>query len=599
VPITKTLAGISLLFLVSCLLPAQSAAQQQPPDLILFNGQIFTGDAEHPYVQALAISGERILATGDSAKIKALAGPQTRQINLAGRTVIPGINDAHDHIDLDPPHVVRLNLKTMDPTWIQMKDAIAVTASKSPKGTFIFADIGPIIFHDTAVARNALDHLAPEHPVILTTLTGHAAILNSLALKQAGISEDQPDPVGGRYERSADGRLTGVLREYAVLQLSRKLALMPSDAEAITQLRDLFAQCVKFGITSLQDMSDALPPDRAVKLFEATPTPIRIRIMRMPGTTPAGRDTLEGQSVPRHPSPLITVSGTKWMLDGVPLENTFTPRDTPSVPAGESLDYGARHLPLTFSEQEMQAMLREALADGDQMMFHVSGYLSAAAMLNAMQATGGKQVWEGKRVRFEHGDGLFPDLIPLAKQMGIVVVQNPTHFDAGLLFGPTPVTYKDVQPFKSLLTAGIPLALGSDGPINPYLNIMLASVDPGRPTEAITRVQAVTAYTLTSAYAEFAEKDKGSLQPGKLADLAVLSQDIFQVPAADLPRTESVLTIVGGKIVFNSGALVPLPAPQFTRSAKPPSDPHASRAAPGYNMPPAPPASANPPPPQT
>ena len=552
---TKSLAGISLLFLVSNLFAPQLTGQQQPPDFILLNGKIFTSDTAQPYVQALAISGERILATGDSAKIKALAGPHTRQLDLAGRTVIPGINDAHDHIELDPPHVVRLNLNTPDPTWNQLKDAIATAAAKAPKGTFIFADIGPLVYHDTAVARNALDQLAPEHPVILTTLTGHAAILNSLALAQCGIREDWPDPLGGRYERSADGKLTGVLREYAVLQLTRRLALMPSDAEAITQLRDLFVQCVKFGITSLQDMSDALPPDRAVKLFEATPTPIRIRIMRMPGTTPAGRDTLEGLSVPRHPSPLITVSGTKWMLDGVPLENTFTPRENPSVPAGQSLDYGARHLPLTFSEKEMQAMLRESLADGDQMMFHVSGYLSTAAMLNAMQATGGQQVWDGKRVRFEHGDGLFPDLIPLAKEFGIVVVQNPTHFETGLLFGPTRVTYKEVQPFFSLLAAGIPLALGSDGPLNPYLNIMLATMDPGRPTEAITREQAVTSYTLTSAYAEFAEKDKGSLVPGKLADLAVLSQDIFQVPASDLPKTESVLTMVGGKIVLDSGTL--------------------------------------------
>ncbi len=553
---TKTLAGISLLFLVSSLLAAHSAAQQQPPDLILLNGQIFTSNSAQPYVQALAISGERILATGDSAKIKALAGPHTRQIDLGGRTVIPGINDAHDHIDLDPPHAVHLSLNTIDPTWRQLKDAVATAAAKTPKGTFILADIGPIIFHDTSVARIALDQVAPENPVILTTLTGHAAILNSLALTQAGIrDDDQPDPMGGRYERSADGKSTGVLREYAVLQLSRKLARMPSDAEATAQLRDFFAQCVKFGITSLQDMSDALPPDRAVKLFEATPTPIRVRIMRMPGTTPAGRDTLEGRSVARHPSPLITVSGTKWMLDGVPLENTFTPRDVPSVPAGETLDYGARHLPLTFSEKEMDAMLRESLADGDQMMFHVSGYLSAAAMLNAMQATGGKKVWDGKRVRFEHGDGLFPDLIPRAKEFGIVVVQNPTHFNAGLLFGPTPVTYKEVQPFGTLLATGIPVALGSDGPLNPYLNIMLATIDPGRPTEAITREQAVTAYTLTSAYAEFAEKDKGSLETGKLADLAVLSQNIFQVPTADLPKTESVLTIVGGKIVFDSGAL--------------------------------------------
>jgi predicted amidohydrolase YtcJ len=109
---------------------------------------------------------------------------------------------------------------------------------------------------------------------------------------------------------------------------------------------------------------------------------------------------------------------------------------------------------------------------------------------------------------------------------------------------------------RSLLAADIPLALGSDGPTNPYLNIMFASLDPNRPSEAITREQAVVAYTLTSAYAEFAEKDKGSLEPGKLADLAVLSQDIFKVDASDLPKTESVLTLVGGNIVYD-GKVIP------------------------------------------
>ena len=187
-----------------------------------------------------------------------------------------------------------------------------------------------------------------------------------------------------------------------------------------------------------------------------------------------------------------------------------------------------------------------------RLMFHTSGYPSAAAMLDAMDATGGKKVWYGKRVRFEHGDGLFPDLVPRAKEMGIVVVQNPTHFDPRLLSGPASPGFKESQPFRSLIAAGIPVAIGSDGPMNPYLNIMMACIDPGRPSEAITREQAVTAYTLTSAYAEFAEKEKGSLEPGKLADLAVLSQDIFTVPIPELPKTESVLTLVGGKIVYDA-----------------------------------------------
>jgi predicted amidohydrolase YtcJ len=550
------MARVSLVLFGLAFLTPLLVSEQPAPDLTLVNGKIFTSAGAHPYVQALAIRGERIVATGDSTTIKALAGRQTKQIDLGGRTVIPGINDAHNHIGLDPAGAMHLDMGTEDPTWAQLKTAIAAAAAKAPKGTFILADIGPIVFHDTSVARDALDRLAPDHPVLLTTLTGHAMLINSAAMANAGIRENQEDPVGGRYERSADGKLMGVVREYAVLNLNRRLASSVSDAEALGQLREFFAQAAKFGITTTQDMSDGIEPGRAVKLFEAAPTPIRIRIMRMPGTTLTGRDTQEGLSVPHHPSALITVSGTKWLLDGVALENTLTPRDVPSVPVGETLDYGAGHLPLTFSEKEMEAILRESLVNDSQLMVHVSGYLSAAAMLEAIKATGGNRVWGSKRVRFEHGDGLYPDLIPSVKEMGIVVVQNPTHFDANIL-GAARIGSKVVQPFRTLIEAGIPVALGSDGPMNPYLNIMFACVDPGRPSEAITREQAVTAYTLTSAYAEFQENEKGSLDPGKLADLAVLSQDIFSVPFPDLPKTESVLTLVGGKIVYDSGLLTP------------------------------------------
>lgn len=210
-------------------------------------------------------------------------------------------------------------------------------------------------------------------------------------------------------------------------------------------------------------------------------------------------------------------------------------------------------LGLTFPLAEIERMLRESLRNNDQLMVHVFGYDSAAVMLNAMQATEGSEVWARKRVRLEHGDGLFPDLIPRAKQMGVIVVQNPSHLDVLTIF--PGLSLKQAQPLRTLLSDGIPVALGSDGPMNPFLNIMFAVTHPDRPSEAITREQAVIAYTLTSAYAEFAEKDKGSLEPGKLADLAVLSQDIFSVSVAELPKTESVLTMVGGKVVYDAKAL--------------------------------------------
>jgi len=534
-------------------------AAQQPapaPDAILFNGKIFTSDAAHPYVQALAIRGPRIVATGDSAGIQALAGPRTRRIDLGGRLVIPGINDAHNHLgdNIAPANTVDLGLKTQDPAWPELREALSAKVAAVPKGAAIEATIGPKCFHNVQVTRDSLDKISRDDPVLLYTLTGHAYILNSAALAKLGIHEDQRDPMGGRYERSADGRLTGVVREYAALRVDRSFANLASEATALKEMHDVLLQAARWGITSIQDMSDAMEPGQAVALFEKTPTPIRIRVMRMPMTTPAGRDFKEGRSLPPHPAPLITVSGTKWLLDGVPLEFTLDPRESHQHIAGPPFDSMFHDLPATFPESEMKSMLRESLEYNDPLLLHVSGYRSAAAMLDAMQSMGGAKVWNGKRVRFEHGDGLFPDLIPRVKELGIVVVQNPSHLNGGDLLGGGNA-FNEAQPVRSLLAVGIPVALGSDGPTNPYLNIMFAVTHPDRPSEAITREQAVVAYTLTSAYAEFAEKQKGSLEPGKLADLAVLSQDIFTIPAEALPGTESVLTMVGGKTVYDAGAL--------------------------------------------
>jgi predicted amidohydrolase YtcJ len=205
----------------------------------------------------------------------------------------------------------------------------------------------------------------------------------------------------------------------------------------------------------------------------------------------------------------------------------------------------------------MEAMLRESLENDDQLLVHVVGDRTTETFLSAMEATGGKAVWQKRRVRIEHGDGVMPDLIKRVKGLGVVVVENPTHLAIRELLVKRYGLQRadEMQPLRSLLDAGIPLALGSDGPNNPYLNIMLASTYPGKPKEALTREQAIIAYTLTSAYAEFAEKEKGSLEPGKLADLAVLSQDIFREAPEELPKTESVLTMVGGKIVYDTKAV--------------------------------------------
>ena len=537
---------------VAAILAAASVARAgpAPPELILVNGHVFTADPASPDVAALAIRDGRILATGTSAAMTALAGPHTRRIDLKGHRVIPGLNDAHCHLEINPPGAVAVPTPDMDPSWKELRAALVKAVHDSPPGSVLQGFIASTVFRDLAVDRRALDELSLEDPIILGTITGHAQIDNSAALLLAGIGEQTPDPAGGRIERDAAGRHTGVLREYAVLNADRHLADNIPDAAAAAQLKETLDQAAAFGITTIQDMSNMIPPARAVRLLQSIPATIRVRVMRMPGTTAAGRDTAEGREVAPHPTPLITVTGTKWMLDGVGLESTLTPRGANLDWHGVAFEQLIRDLPLTFPKAEMAAMLRESLANQDQLLVHVFGYPAAVAMIEAMEESGGAAQWATKRVRFEHADGLLPDLVPRAKALGIVVVQNPTHFDVvGVDVLP------QAQPVRTLLAAGIPVALGSDGPLNPFLNIMLAVTHPHQHTQGISRRQAVIAYTRTAAYAEFAEAEKGTLSAGKLADLAVLSQDIFKIPLPQLPATKSLLTVVGGNVVYDAKQL--------------------------------------------
>ncbi|MCA1622900.1 MAG: amidohydrolase family protein [Acidobacteria bacterium] len=196
-------------------------------------------------------------------------------------------------------------------------------------------------------------------------------------------------------------------------------------------------------------------------------------------------------------------------------------------------------------------MIRESLKFNQPLLLHCVGDRACQAAFDAMEKVGnGKIDWTKKRLRVEHGEMVVDDLLERAKKLGVVVVQNPTHFTDGELERSRWGGGK--SRIRSMIEMGVPFALGSDGPINPFLNIMLAAIHPDNPSQAISREQAVRAYTIGSAFAEFTETQKGILAKGKLADLAVLSQDIFSVSPGELPKTQSVLTIVGGKIVYDA-----------------------------------------------
>jgi predicted amidohydrolase YtcJ len=539
--------GFIPLACLSLWLSISVSRQQAPADIVLFNGKVFTADSAKPSAEAIAIRGEQILAVGSNDEIKRMANAKTRLIDLQGRTVIPGINDAHFHFAPDP-RGSHLQFKSLEPGWTETLEAIKRADQETSPGLWIFGDIGFNVLSDNSADRFALDRVASTHPVLLRAYYGHGYIVNSKAMALLHIDEEGPDPMGGYYERVGDTkRINGRFWEYADWNQNRILASQVSDDQAIEELKKMAREAIRFGITSMQIMP-SMPIDRFARLSVKADLPIRVRAISYPMTSAKGRDLSEYQRLNRLKlrGRKVKVSGIKWILDGTPFERGGALRETYK----DRADWRGR---LNFPESEILKMMDESLALKQQMLFHCAGDRCVEAVLDALEKAGRGMIdWREKRVRIEHGDGVSGDLIERAKRLGVIVVQNPTHFS---LVDMIYARYSPNTKFfmaRSLIEAGVPFALGSDGPMNPFLNIMLATVHPVRPGEGVTREQAVYAYTAGSAYAEFAEKEKGILTKGHLADLTVLSQDIFTAPVTELPMTQSLLTFVGGKIVYEA-----------------------------------------------
>ena len=237
------------------------------------------------------------------------------------------------------------------------------------------------------------------------------------------MREDEPNPEGGRYVRSsADGKLTGMAYEFATMQLSRRYSALASEQEAVKQLQDELGHMARLGITSVQDMAQPTPADRCVALLTKSPPPIRVRVIWFGLSDEHGRLTEDGRAPLGHPAPLVTVSGTKWVLDGTPIERGGALRK----PYADRPDDSGQ---LNFAEKEMEDMLRESLRRDDQLMVHIAGDRTTETFLAAMEATGGKEAWAKRRVRIEHGDGVLLDLVARARELGVVVVQHHVGFD--------------------------------------------------------------------------------------------------------------------------------------------------------------------------
>ena len=505
-------------------------------DVVLHNGKVWTGDASNPSATAIAIADGRIEAVGTDADILKLAGSGTQRIDLRGHRVVPGINDAHAHLGAwwKSDYLV---LPSPDPSRRELEAELA----KRPRegDGWISATIGATLFNDASFNITALDALHPTRPVILMAMTGHGTIVNTAAQRRLKIDPTAQVP-GGWYGKAPDGRFDGRLYEYAQWRMRATQPDLP-DEDEIAAIRKNAEDTLKLGITSQQVMA-MMPPARFVSLWQRADVPQRLRLIRLPIPAAFG-DPMQGADLPRDVagSPLLSVQGTKWILDGTPLDHGAAMR----APYPGTTDTGH----LNFDKRQLEALLREIVGRDDQPLLHVAGDGAAEAVLDAMAAIAPAADWRKRRLRFEHGDGLRDDLVARARDFGVVVVQNPSHFTF-------PHPFLSGNLLSGFLEAGIPLALGSDGPPNPWLNLMWATQLPFVPAQSLSREQTLRAYTSGSAYAEFEEGRKGKLVPGHVADLAVLSQDVLDdaVPAQALPATTSLLTLVGGDIAWRDPA---------------------------------------------
>ncbi len=517
-----TLVFISLLYGV------QSIAQ--PADIILTNGKIFTSDSKQLYAQALAIRGNKILAVGTNASIKKLSFKKTKHIDLKGNTVVPGFNDAHDHLGWYAPVGLRYNYTEMNPNGLSKEsvlDSISRLVKLAKPNQWIQGFIGVKILFDSSM-RNALDSIAPHNPVLLQIWWGHGQVVNARALKAAGLSDSSDYPLGGWYEKA--GNKISAVHQNAQLPIWNAWSM--SEPESLVKgLRSYAQEQLKGGITTVQQMSSTLNGTESVTIFKQANLPQRIRIIAWPHSTPNGRKLWEWDLKNTALHSRIYLSGIKYTIDGSPMErNALRSEPYPDKPGW----YGRFNYPI----DTMRQIFREALTTNSQLMMHITADSSFGVVLSLMKGMASGEQWRPKRVRIEHncvGD-ISTSNRQILKDLGIIMMHTSWYCMA--------------SPIRSLLDSGILMGIAPDGTTNPFIEIMLMTSTHSNPKENLTVEQAVVAYTKTNAYAEFKENEKGTLMPGMLADLAVLSQDIFTIPAQQLPATHSLLTMIDGKIVY-------------------------------------------------
>ncbi|MBI4748936.1 MAG: amidohydrolase [Acidobacteria bacterium] len=540
---------------------------EKPADTVFLNGNVYTVSDAHPRAEAMAIRNGKLMFVGSTKEARRHIGKATKVVDLQGKTVVPGFTDAHCHLAGIGQRELQLNLEgttSLDDLLTKIKQRV----DQAKPGEWIIGRGWIETFWTPPVFPTCLDldRVSPKNPVFLQRADGHGAVVNSLVLKMAGISKETPNPAGGEIMRDPKtGEANGMLLDKANFLVVPYLP-HPTAEDSTKALLLGIERSLSLGWCQIQIAGNSRAEiDLLNRLYQDGKVKLRI-YNAIAGPGPEAEELIKAGPKIGEYGNRFTLRGIKLVLDGA-LGSKGAALLEPYA------DYNTTGL-LILEEKDVMPLLKEALRQGIQIETHAIGDRANRTILDwyekAFQAVPPKErKIRDPRWRVEHAQILNLADLPRFQKLGVIPSMQPSHAIGDLHFAPSRIGIKRLAgayAWKSLLKTGVVIAGGSDAPVErgePMIEFYAAvarkdqkgfSGEGWHPEEAVTREEALKMLTLWPAYAAFEEKLKGSLEPGKLADFVVLSADIMKIPDPEILKTQCLMTVVGGEVVFENKA---------------------------------------------
>lgn len=571
-PAQKKIGPLAAIVIVALLISGHpDRVVGQEAELILFNGNVVTVDDQRPHVQAVAIIGDEIFRTGTDAEILKFRSDRTRVIDLHGKTVVPGFIESHAHLTGIGRMLTNLDLTGAE-SWDEIVEMVKEAVGKARPGEWIIGrgwhqslwKKKPVPDYDGYPIHEALSKVSPNNPVYLTHRSGHMCFANERAMVLAGVSRSTVPPEGGEIPRDRKGDPIGVFRETAQGLIGRALAKSRSTMTAAELNREyeqyvLLAQkeCLRFGITTFCDagmsINDVL---RLKQMADKGRLEMRIWIMLRSSNAALEAGIPRVREVKNYAAGRLHVGGIKQMVDGaLGAHGAWLLEPYADLPESTGL--------VVTPVKTIRRTAELAREHGLQLCVHAIGDRANREMLDLFEEFYKRAGDQKLRWRIEHAQHLSPDDIPRFGELGVIASMQGIHCTSDGPFVPDRLGIERSRDgayvWKSLLETGAVVANGSDAPVEPvdpilgYYSTVTRRMKNGKiffGEQKLSRMEALRSYTLDAAYAIFQEERRGSISPGKQADLVVLSQDLTRVPEEKIKETRVLMTLVGGEVVY-------------------------------------------------